>query len=517
MAIRKNIYLLGFILFGLQSVAFSLENITFIQDSIYGKPNYFRVGKSTAGRWWFLTPDNKPFYVKGVTSVNRGGLKEGLTGPYDSVVNSKFGPDSAVYRDTVFARMRSWNFNSLGGWSTQEFWDKGMPYTKVMNFAKVGKIIKTSYCWLPDVYDSVWIKAIDSCAQTFCIDHAQSKDLIGYFSDNELNWASHITPEMSVDSSLITIKKTPSLLQTLLSFDTLSSYNVAWDHLLGLYGTVDSIAKRWRVSAIQQKSSVNSLTNQGIAIVSHGYIYDDSVFTYKFASQYFEQCAKAIYKYDTNHLMLGCRFSGPPSYAVFDAIKRPWIHVVSANNYRDIMYDRMEIYYKLTGLPVLNTEFSWASKTFWSKSIPNAPNASTLDKMLYNGEVTLRSALRHPALVGWTWYRWVDTPPGTGVPFTVGLVTIVDTINTYHVNVITSVNKDAEEIAYKNISPNVPLPGSYVRNGLHNLNKLKTSSEGFFDLRGRKVELSKNRANQNLSVLIMKTNSRASPVVNNTY
>ena len=411
-----------------------------------GTQGYFRVGRSTTGHWWFQDPEGHPFFFRGVTSVSRGEeLKP--TGPYTRRVLDLYGRDPAGFRKATFERLRSWGFNALGAWSNQELWDQGMPFTVILNFAQSGPQIDGTY--LPDVFDPAWEKGIDATAKKLAEPERTSKQLIGYFTDNELGWEQAPIGGLQLASDALDPKHSPTLLQLCQSQGQgTAAYEAAWRFVLARHGnSLQQLATDWKVP-LDAQATVRLWTKGQSAIRSSEYLKDDAAFSGEFARRYFELTAKAIRKYDPNHLILGCRFGGPPGDAILAQVKRPWVDVVSANNYRYEMQARMNIYYRATGLPVLNTEFSWGHVGFSERPLPNEEptGASAVERMVENGKTALEDSFHLPGLVGWTWYRWVDKVDFVP-PITYGLVTIHNDPNTATTDLATRINRCAERIA----------------------------------------------------------------------
>ena len=101
-------------------------SLQFKPESIAGTIGFFRVGQSTSGQWWLLDPNNCPFYYKGVTSVNRAGTpggRDAIPGQYAPVVDAKYNwqHDKSAFVNATVRRLRNWNFNAFGSWTTEEF------------------------------------------------------------------------------------------------------------------------------------------------------------------------------------------------------------------------------------------------------------------------------------------------------------------------------------------------------------------------------------------------------------
>lgn len=419
-------------------------------QTIIGQAGFFRIGQSAQGRWWFLDPQDRPFFYRGVTSVNPR-----YPSPYAQWVTQHYGEDIQAFRQATFERLQNWNFNALGAWTGEELWEQGMPYTVLLNFVRAGNPIRQDGIWLPDVFDPQWVSGIDAKAREVAGKLANSKQLIGYFTDNELSWAQLETPDRTVDSSLLLDPNlNPSLLQWFLSLETdRPGYQAAWEFALARHQqNLAQLSTDWQVE-LASPESLKQLTSRGVAIVSPGYLADQAAFSALFAQRYFELTAAAIHRYDRHHLILGCRFGAPPSREIFQAMRHPWVDVVSANNYRYEMFDRMDIYYQNTHLPVLNSEFSWVYGHFTGRPLPEEPETerSATQRMLEHGEQALQRAFQHPALIGYTWYRWVDLPESSP-PANYGLVTLQNEPKREQTDVLTCLNSSAEAIAIGRIT-----------------------------------------------------------------
>ena len=106
---------------------------------------------------------------------------------------------------------------------------------------------------------------------------------------------------------------------------------------------------------------------------------------------------------------MGCRFGAPPDSAILRVIT-PYMDVISQNNYRPTLYQRIDYLYKETGLPVLIGEFSWNPDLFKYVPLPGEPEGGygVKERVFRRGEEVLLRTASHPATVGYTWYRWVQ-------------------------------------------------------------------------------------------------------------
>lgn len=401
---------------------------TFDSVSLKGEPGYFRVGKTTEGQWWFLTPDDEPFFYKGVCAVNRAGTAGGRRakdGRYAVVVDEKYGyqadPDSFV--QAQFDRLRGWGFNALGAWTTEEFFDRGMPYTEILEFFKEGPMLELpgEKRPMPDIFDPAWEQAINAKARTLCAPKRYSKDLVGYFTDNEIGFGR--VADIGFDLGFANADRFGySLLRSLLGLkEGVAARERAWAFLWERYENLDQLAAAWDID-LPSEASFQQLNAAKVPIQTEAYEADAKAFQLLYAEHYFRTTYQTIKRYDPNHLVMGCRFGAPPDTALLRVVA-PWMDVLSMNNYRPVLYERIDHVYQHTDLPVLIGEFSWNPDLFKYVPLPNEPEDgySLKERVWKRGEQVLLRAATHPAMVGYTWYRWVANTT-EGDRFSFGLV-----------------------------------------------------------------------------------------------
>lgn len=467
-----------------------LRNVRLDPASFRGSAGFFRVGQDTLGRWWFITPDNRPFVYRGVTSINRAGTMGGrraVDGEYAQTVDRSYSTRDDFARAQV-RRLRQWGFNALGAWCTDEFYDlqvdgQVMPYTEILEFGYVGPNIVGDGIWLPDVFDPRWQAAADVWAEKICTPRRNGRYLVGYFTDNELTWAQPSEEALAAQADPDAPPVDPRrmyLLQHCLTLPADSgSFKAAWAFVSRRYGgDMGKLGEAWGVRIVDS-GSIRRLNPGATAIIvgdgtvhpnriraaqaaqaqpgapansrtavrrptlinSRAYLRDQAEWSRLFAEQYFRRSAEAIRKADPNHLILGCRFGGPPGPDILAAMKPQWVDVVSANNYRPNFRQRMDIYYQGTGLPVLNGEFAYHSGHFSTRG-------RTPEGMARMGATALEELFTHPAVVGYTWYRWVQSGgPEVGRGLSCGLVHIDDQPRKVHIDTLTAIHSRADTIA----------------------------------------------------------------------
>jgi len=124
----------------------------------------------------------------------------------------------------------------------------------------------------------------------------------------------------------------------------------------------------------------------------------------------------------------------------------PHVDVLSANDYRDTLFERIDDYARPAGMPVLLSEFSWVSEYFTKRPQAGEPPGWTaIERMLGKGRAALQRAMTHPALVGYAWHRWNDQV-GASPPFGPGLVHIDDREAREHTELLSDLNAHAERL-----------------------------------------------------------------------
>lgn len=414
----------------------------FKPETLRGTSGYFRAGQTHGGVWWFLDPDGVAFFSRGVTAVNRAGTAGGRwarRGPYADTVDRRFGTaDPRPFVEDVVQRLRRWNFNTLGAWTTPEFLDAGLPCTEILDFRRASEHgFRLGPANLPDVFDPRWAADCDRCAGEVCGPRRESRSLIGYFTDHALGWAQESEGTGG----------RPTLLQLCLSLEpSCAAYHAAWEFVLAPHGgEFEALAQAWGVDW-PNKAALRQLTLEERAVTTAGYCEDQRRFSREFARRYFSVTTDAIRRHDPHHLILGCRFNEPlPALEILQACMAPQVDVVSFNAGRREVRGSIEALHRATGCPVLLGEFSWSGEEFWKTRLEHEPpGLSRLERMLRRGRASLEAAGAHPALLGYAWNRWVQGDPAEIPPFASGLVYTNDLTAHEHVEPLAAINTGLE-------------------------------------------------------------------------
>jgi hypothetical protein len=138
---------------------------------------------------------------------------------------------------------------------------------------------------------------------------------------------------------------------------------------------------------------------------------DKSDFLGLVAEEYARVTSEAIRRADPNHLVLGCRFAGYPGDSAVRAVGR-YFDVISYHSYApNAPLERLEQVARLTGKPVMITEFSFKAM---DSGLPNTkgaakPVATQQDRA--DGFTHYVEALaRLSSCVGFHWFEYRDEP-----------------------------------------------------------------------------------------------------------
>ena len=430
---------------GAQTPQLTLQD--FRIETLRGAAGHVRVGLTRAGQWWFLDARDQPFISQGVNGLNRTGTTGTRTaqpGSYEATVDALYGTvEPKVFADAALARLPVWGFNTIGAWAGAEFLDRGVAYTEMMDFRQAAPetTIRLGGAKVPDVFDPRWVEACDQRAAQRALARVFSRELIGYFTDDDLVWAQPDGEAGTGEEDGTKRVARPSLLQICLSLEpSFPAYHAAWEFTLAAHGgELTTMARAWDVT-LPNKEALRQLTLADVALLGVGYRRDQERFSREFARRYFSVTAAAIRRHDPHHLILGCRFSANPGAAVLAECVAPQVDVLSLTCRDEKVLSRIEVANRVQGMPVLVGDFSWTGETFKRPTaLGETPGLSPIERMLSRGRASLERACAHPALVGYAWARWADRDEQMP-PFGEGLVRHDDREAREHTDALTDFN-----------------------------------------------------------------------------
>ena len=384
---------------------------------------FFSVGVDCVGTWqrtwisgrdgWFdwLPDQQDPLYAsafdenKGAHSMAEPIGGKGTTfGFYAANLVRKYGPEWELrWRESVYARLHHWGFNTIGNWSQSDVLAHS-PIPFVVHggiWGKIREIEGARGYWgrMRDVFDDSFANMVDKSMASVTKPYRDNPLCIGYFIDNELSWETvrkgtlASPPDQPCRIAFVDrLKK---------KYGTLKALNQAWE----------SQAKTWddlRVPPTPNKACTADL--------------DD--FEYAFAKTYFSTIHEALRRHAPHQLYLGCRFSSAPPIAVRACTDIA--DVVSFNRYEGrIAADKYSM-----RKPILIGEFHFGAldRGMFHTGLVAAENQE--DRAAKYVEY-VRAVLDAPAFVGCHWFQFVDEPITgrwfDGENYNIGFVTVTDT------------------------------------------------------------------------------------------
>lgn len=365
------------------------------------------------GIWWLTTPQGHVFLSKGVNHVSFRADDAPTLGysPYQRAVQEKYGSEQA-WAAAVVKRLRNWGFNTLGSWSSPSTFTQEMPYTVNLNLAT-----RAGADWLKgavgDFFSKDFEEQMEAACRQLCGPRAKDPWLLGYFTDNELRWGADWRGKAS-------------LLEEYLRFpEGAAGRKAALAFLEQRYGDVASLNQAWGTS-ITRWEELSGREPAGREAVRA----DQAAWQEVVARRYFATCKNAIRKADPNHLILGCRFAGQAPDPVLRGL-RDSVDVVSFNNYgQTAPVETLQNIHRLTGRPILLTEFSFKAMDSGLPNTKGAGRAVATQQDRADGFTQyVHGLIDLPFMVGFHWFEHADEPKEgrfDGENSNYGLVTIED-------------------------------------------------------------------------------------------
>lgn len=380
----------------------------FRPETLRGRAGFFRLGRTGAGQWWFIDPDGRPFFARGVH-----GVAAEADSPHDPA-----------------ARLRAWGGNTLGCGSDRLYLEEGLAFTPAVNFA-AGEgegIVRLAGVRLSDVFAPEWPERAQARAAAACAPWAGERSLLGWFTDDVPGWPQQPSPTQ------------PGLLQVCLSLEpAFAAYHAAWEFALALHGgRLAALARAWGVD-LPNKEALRERTRAEQGIATRGYLRDEARWAEEYARRYFRVAVAAIRAQAPNHLVLGCRWGGPAAPGLREAAAPPLtdVMVLDAADLAD------------GGEPVLVADFSWARTELAVAAAGRRPpgGLTTVERMLRRGRLALGRLVAHPAVAGYLWSDWCDRV-GEQPPFGCGLVHRNGAEAREHTELLTEINLRVEELRH---------------------------------------------------------------------
>lgn len=345
---------------------------------------FFRTQKID-NRWWIIDPEGYPFIHKAVVAIAPG-RSVNQQKEFDKKYTTL---DNWLKKETQM--LRSYGFNGAGAWSNVDLLQQSknpLVYTIIVSpmgmyhsehIKKFGGKYKTA-SWQNYRFDlaMVFDKEFDGYVEKAIAPLSKYKDdknLLGYFTDNELPW-----------------------------------YTDALDKHLNLLAKDEQgyiAAKAWLDQRKGFSASISDVTQE-----------DRMAFTAFYFETYMKKVTQALRKVDPNHLYLGCRFNQDKEQELTNPeifkVAGKYMDIVSINHYRkwEPSQEILNDWGEWSGKPFLITE--WYTKAEDS-GLPNNTGAGWLvrtqeERGFFYQNFTLK-LLENKHCVGWHWFKYMDNDP----------------------------------------------------------------------------------------------------------
>lgn len=361
---------------------------------VRGREGFWRIVRTRDGIWWFLSPQNKTEYLNGVTTVApflRGRDPRGaffVSRDWDGSDN-----DASLFRwaERTVVRVRSVGFKSLGAWCNPVLYRCDMPMTRDLNV----------WQWVPAgarLFSREWQDSAEAAIRDQTLSMRTNRNLIGYYTDNELDWEEPaIGPRVYFDQLPTDDPNRQEVLGVIHeTWPTVADFDRDW-------GTS---FRDWPELERHPRLPVGSKT---------GYDRLADRWLYHFARAYFRITATLVHKYDPNHLILGCRYRGwVPNQVLRGA--RGYTDAQSLNYYAaDGLLD-LDVFTSIaqeSDQPLIVSEYSFHALDGRSGDRNLVRFPAQVRDQLARAEgyrsMTARLA-RVPFVIGADWFQWMDEP-----------------------------------------------------------------------------------------------------------
>jgi hypothetical protein len=379
-----------------------------------GKPGFFGTAQKD-GIWWLSDPQGKPFLCVTANSIGTETSPEKFNLEHPAYCPLKIFPSEEAWAQSAIGRMRSWNFNALGGYADFETYKlKQLPYTVA--------IVMGGWLGFPwaDILDPASLKTLEQQAIEQTKAWRDDPLCIGYFTDNEQGWwdESMVQYWLGVDNSHRLKREFLKILQ--------ETY----------HGDLNAFQADFKVSPIPKSWSDLGGALSSVAYAPGKRPVAADRFVELAAEEYYSTVSRILRQADPNHLLLGDRYASFYSQSVARACGK-YMDVISTN-YNTfakngwIAQTFFDSLYALTQKPIMVSEFYFsAMQNSTGNRNQNGPYIIVqTQKERAQGAANMTENLwRLPYMVGTHWFSWTDEPRDgreDGEDFNFGLVDIYD-------------------------------------------------------------------------------------------
>ena len=409
------------------SAAIPYQSDSFVKEINGEKTGFFHVARQ-GDTWWAIDPHGRGYVPLGVDHASfQGHNCEKLGyGVYGRNNEAKYSTHEPWIKETL-DRLHAWGFNLLGAGCSPELFHRGLAHTVFLSvgldWSNMGGAMaimlngSTPGDAFPNVFHPDFEAFCRYRAWQVCELQVNDPWLFGYFIDNELGWWAEGTPETGLFELTMHTSADHAAKLALRDFlaerygKDIEKFNQAWGSQLKSF---DEILQRDHLSGTHADTA----------------FADKKAFVALIADRYFDTIGKAIRAVDPNHMVLGSRFAyGMASDDTWLAAGRN-CEIISFNYYGNVDMDKgicrdhrynaqrgetlvqaYQTYYDWGHRPMMCTEWSFPSL---DAGLPSAHGAGqrfrTQAERAKATEITERTMLALPFMVGHDYFMWVDEP-----------------------------------------------------------------------------------------------------------
>jgi hypothetical protein len=356
----------------------------------------------TSKQAWCFKQDQNLFYSMGVCAVN-------FIAKVPPTQKGKFYQASQLFpnQEKNWAidsteKMKSWGFNTAGGWSSESIYQQPFHHTRCLTLDVQQP--KTANPLLI-IFEPDYPQKIKLALEKEVFPHLNNTWLIGWFLGNELPWQGDWGWKSTEHRSLLDL-----FLQ--LPINT-AGRKKAVQFLKDYY---QQDFQKFTTAWITSASSWHDLELSGYPIGKGALAQQTKTAWMGIVAQHFYSTATTILKnIDPNHLILGSRFAGAAPRPVMLACAQ-YCDVVSVNHYdrdADCDFQWWDRLHQLVQKPILITEFSWSAKDNRSGNKNTHGVNVQVDTQEERGkryQKWVSEMMKLPYLVGMHWFLWSDQP-----------------------------------------------------------------------------------------------------------
>jgi hypothetical protein len=375
----------------------------------------FRVVRREGG-WQLLTPSGMPIFSLGVCCVNMGAPREEYNPQKPEYAAWREYTDPNAWADATLARLKSWGFTTIGGWS--DFATLRRSRRMDRDFAPVLHLGASAGVPWFDMWDPSVIHTMEEVARAQILPLRDDPRLLGYYTDNEMGWWNAALWKLTLAQ-----KPQSGQRQRLLKL-VRDRYHGHWGELLKDFDPEGA-------SSFPQLAKSGMLFlrpgSQGIGVMRQ--------FLGIAAERYYQLVRQIIRQYDRRGLILGDRYQS--FYYPEVARAAASLDAVSTNlnaNWNDGTFARfyLDTLSQLTRRPIMIGEFYMTATENRSGNRNDSsgfPVVATQRERAAGFRATVSGLMRTPYVIGADWFQYYDEPTygrPDGENYDMGLVDIND-------------------------------------------------------------------------------------------